>query len=418
MFKFIHAADIHLDSQLRGLEKYDGAPVQEIREAARRALTNLVTLAIEEGVAFVLIAGDLYDGDWHDMNTGYFFVREASRLSHAGIPLYLVSGNHDAQNRITRSLRLPENVTTFSSDRAETFTLEEPGVAIHGQSFAEAAVYANLSESYPVAKSGYLNIGLLHTSADGRDGHDRYAPCSLEELKSKGYDYWALGHVHKREVLCEKPFIAFPGNVQGRHIRETGAKGCYLVSVDNRSVSTEFKALDVLRWELVQVDLGGSETLDDLMDAVSLKVLGVNESAEGRALAIRLVLTGQSKVHRLLLSDTQQLRDDLRALIISIGGGSIWLEKVKVQTAGYGPMSEAQSAPGEALTQLAKLVEEVSGSPEELSGLGFDCADIRRKLPGDIKSLAEFRDKKSLDSLLAEAHAMLLDRLLKSGAAK
>ncbi len=181
-----------------GLEQYEGAPVQEIRNAARRALSNLVDLAIDQKVAFVLIAGDLYDGDWRDYNTGLFFVDQVRRLREADIPLYLISGNHDAANKMTRTLRMPENVTFFSADRPETALLPDLDVAIHGQSFATAAVYDDLSEGYPLADSGRFNIGMLHTCAAGREGHDRYAPCSIEGLKSKGYDYWALGHIHLR----------------------------------------------------------------------------------------------------------------------------------------------------------------------------------------------------------------------------
>ena len=199
MFKFIHAADVHLDSPLRGLEQYEGAPVEEIRNAARRALSNLVDLAIRQEVAFVLIAGDLYDGDWRDYNTGLFFVDQARRLREAKIPLYLISGNHDAANRMTRTLKMPENVTFFSAERPETALLPDLDVAIHGQSFAKAAVYDDLSEGYPIVDSGHFNIGMLHTCAAGQEGHDRYAPCSVEGLKAKGYDYWALGHIHLRE---------------------------------------------------------------------------------------------------------------------------------------------------------------------------------------------------------------------------
>ena len=257
MFKFIHAADIHLDSPLRGLEQYEGAPVQEIRDAARRALANLVDLAIDQEVAFVLIAGDLYDGDWRDYNTGLYFVDQVRRLREANIPLYLISGNHDAANRMTRTLRMPDNVTFFSADAPETALIPELDVAIHGQSFATAAVYEDLSEGYPVAKSGYFNVGVLHTCASGREGHDRYAPCSLEGLKAKGYDYWALGHIHIREILSEQPIIAFSGNIQGRHIKETGAKGCLLVTVnDDQSMQADFRALDCKR-RRKSVALGG-----------------------------------------------------------------------------------------------------------------------------------------------------------------
>ena len=120
MFKFIHAADIHLDSPLRGLDKYEGAPVESIRGATRRAFANLVSLSISEHVDFVILAGDIYDGDWKDYNTGLFFVKELSRLEEAGIPVVLLYGNHDAQSRITKSLTLPENTRPYllPSERA------------------------------------------------------------------------------------------------------------------------------------------------------------------------------------------------------------------------------------------------------------------------------------------------------------
>ncbi|HEV3007227.1 MAG TPA: DNA repair exonuclease, partial [Pirellulales bacterium] len=175
MFKFIHAADIHLDSPLKGLEQYEGAPIDEIREATRRALANLVRLAIAEDVAFVLIAGDVYDGNWRDFKTGLYFAGEMSRLREAQIPVYLISGNHDAANRMTRSLELPANVTRLPSRKPATVRLDEIGVSIHGQGFASPAVLDNLAAAYPPATPGHFNIGLLHTSAGGSQLHEPYA---------------------------------------------------------------------------------------------------------------------------------------------------------------------------------------------------------------------------------------------------
>jgi len=229
MFRFIHTADIHLDSPLKGLEAHEDAPVDEIRGATRRTLDNLIDLAIEEEVNFVLIAGDLYDGDWKDYNTGLFFVRQMSRLGKAGIKAFIISGNHDAANQITKTMPLPDNVTLFSHKKPQSVKLDDIGVIIHGQSYALRAVIDNLALQYPQYDSNYFNIGLLHTSLTGREGHEDYAPCTLDELKSKGYEYWALGHVHKREIVSKDPWIIFPGNIQGRHIKEAGAKGATLV---------------------------------------------------------------------------------------------------------------------------------------------------------------------------------------------
>lgn len=267
MFKFIHAADIHLDSPLHRLDIYEGAPVMEFRQATRRAFENLIQLAIAEKVAFVLIVGDLYDGDWKDYNTGLYLVGQMNRLKEAGILMFVVAGNHDAASRITKTLRFPDNVRVFASDSPERFLLEEPLVAVHGQSFATPVIKKDLSFDYPEPVSGYFNIGLLHTCATGREGHEPYAPCSPEALRNKGYDYWALGHVHQHEILAQDPPVVFAGNIQGRHIRETGAKGCVVVAVDEAGrTELSFTALDVVRWAAIEVNADGAHNGFDIID--------------------------------------------------------------------------------------------------------------------------------------------------------
>jgi DNA repair exonuclease SbcCD nuclease subunit len=259
MFRFIHAADPHLDSPLRGLEAHEGAPVETLRGATRKAFENLVNLAIDEAVNFVVIAGDLYDGDWKDYSTGLFFRGQMVKLQAKGIPVYLIAGNHDAASVISKKLTLPENVHVFSTRTAET--MEVPGLAavIHGRGFPHRAVPENLAVDYPAAVPGKFNLGLLHTSLTGRPDHDTYAPCSEQDLRNKGYAYWALGHIHQPEVISEDPWIVFAGNCQGRHARETGPRGCRLVTVkDSLEVaSAEWRDLDVVRWQSVEVPLAG-----------------------------------------------------------------------------------------------------------------------------------------------------------------
>ena len=207
----------------------------------------------------MLISGDLYDGDWRDYNTGLYLVRELGRLRDLKIPVIVIAGNHDAANKMTRALRLPENVRFLAHERPETVRLEDLGVAIHGQSFARPAVMENLAAAYPAPVRGYTNIGLLHTGMGGVDGHERYAPCTLEDLRSRGYDYWALGHIHARQILCNEPLIVFAGNVQGRHIRETGPKGCLLATIDpDQQIEPVFQRLDQVRWERGCVDVAGA----------------------------------------------------------------------------------------------------------------------------------------------------------------
>ena len=214
MIRFIHAADPHLDSPLRGLEAHEGAPVAVLRGATRRAFENLVNLAIDEGEDFLVIAGDLYDGDWKDYSTGLFFRGQMARLKQKGIPVYLIAGNHDAASVISKKLSLPDNVHVFSTRTVESKQVDVLPVVIHGRGFPHRAVPENLAEEYTAAVAGKFNLGLLHTSLTGRPGHDTYAPCSENDLRDKGYDYWALGHIHQPEVISEDPWIVFAGNCQ------------------------------------------------------------------------------------------------------------------------------------------------------------------------------------------------------------
>ncbi len=143
--RFLHAADIHLDSPLRGLDDYEGAPVQSLRGATRKAFVALVQLALTERVDFVILAGDLYDGDWPDYNTGLFFLNRIRELDQAGISVVMLSGNHDAASRITARLTLPESVHVLPTEHPGTKRFDHLRVAVHGQGFARQAETRNLA---------------------------------------------------------------------------------------------------------------------------------------------------------------------------------------------------------------------------------------------------------------------------------
>jgi DNA repair protein SbcD/Mre11 len=200
--KLVHAADLHLDSPLRGLERYPGAPAERMRGATRAALQNLVDLCIRERAGLLVLAGDLYDGDWPDYATGMFFATQMLRLAEANIEVAWIRGNHDAVSVITRHLRLPSHVRELPYGHAATEAYPDLGVAVHGQGFVQREVVDDLAKGYPERIPSLLNVGLLHTALEGRELHGRYAPTTLDVLRSKGYDYWALGHVHTREVVC------------------------------------------------------------------------------------------------------------------------------------------------------------------------------------------------------------------------
>jgi DNA repair exonuclease SbcCD nuclease subunit len=383
-YRFIHAADIHLDSPLCGLQRYEGAPVDEIRNASRRALENMVNLAIDERVAFVVIAGDLYDGDWKDHHTGLFFVAQMHKLRSEGIPVVLIRGNHDAANKMTSQLSLPDNVTMLDHRRPQTVIFDDLGVAIHGQSFARQAVDEDLSQGYPFATPGLLNVGILHTCATGSEVHKAYAPCTIEGLCSKGYDYWALGHIHKPETLCADPYIIFPGNLQGRHIRETGAKGCVMVDVENgRIMRTMPRPLDVFRWQHCWVDASGAKDTADLLDSIRRKLQPLLVDAGDRSLAVRIELAGACPAHRELAARPEQWIAEVRGLGIELGQ-QVWIEKVKTATTLPVDLNDALAVDGP-LGELARFIDELRGDPEQIARLlGDDLADLRKKLPVEL----------------------------------
>jgi DNA repair exonuclease SbcCD nuclease subunit len=328
-FRFLHAADLHLDSPLRGLEA--DAPAARIRDATRRALENLVDLALAERVAFVLLAGDLYDGDWRDWRTGQFLVQQLARLKREGIRVIAISGNHDAEQVLTKTLPLPD--VLIRSSAPDTVRLESLQVAIHGQSFATRAVTDNLALSYPAPVDGWFNIGLLHTAC-GSTAHENYAPCTPADLASRGYEYWALGHVHERRVVQRSPWIVFPGNIQGRHINEPGDKGASLVTVvDGKVTAVDHQPLDVLRWKRLDVDVTGAVDEEAVHNRIRLMLGAAVTEAQDRFLAVRLTLTGASPVHSVLSQDLTATRKQIPAAIADVADpDNVWFEDVRVRT--------------------------------------------------------------------------------------
>ena len=415
MFKFIHAADVHLDSPLNKLDYYEGAPKEEIRQATRRAFENLVQTAVSEKVDFILIAGDLYDGDWKDYSTGLYLMSQTRILSGAGIPVCIVAGNHDAANTITKSLRLPQNIHLFPSNKPATVTMEALNVAVHGQSFATPAVKKDLSHNYPAPLPGYFNIGLLHTCATGREGHEPYAPCSLESLQARGYDYWALGHVHQREVLLEHPPVVFPGNIQGRHPRETGAKGCLLVTVDDLGrPELEFKPLDVIRWVIAAVDATAAESGYEVVDRVCAKLESLMDEHQGIPLVARVRIAGETTAHTELLTDVERWVNEVRSAGLDIGGGRVWVEKIKFQTCLPAAGQYFQKRDG-AIGELVDLLDELAASPELIRDLSMELTDLEKKIPRELKDGFDgirIEDADWLGGVLDQVRPLLLQRLM------
>ena len=417
--RFIHCADIHLDSPLRGLELYDGAPAEEMRQATRRAFANVVDLAIDRAADFVLIAGDIFDGDWPDFNTGLYFAAQLRRLAEADIRVFLTYGNHDAVSKLTKSVPLPTNVFSFPAIRPATEVIESLGVAIHGQSFASEAVTADLSAAYPAPKGGLLNIGVLHTALSGREGHQPYAPTTADRLTDKGYDYWALGHVHTREVVRENPWIVFPGNTQGRHARETGPKGCMVVEAEpGTGIRTvEFVPTDVARWHHIGIDIAGLSSEDELHAAVQAEVRAAQTAAEDRILALRLTLLGRGPLHHAIVSNRESIRAQLSASIGEASSDMAWLEKVRIKVTA--PLDLARLAQrDDPIGLLIRTLESLEADQATLRELAKSVlTELEPKLPAELRG-AESTWALDSPEALADALANAKERLLSAIAAE
>ncbi|MCA9634929.1 MAG: DNA repair exonuclease [Myxococcales bacterium] len=405
--RVVHAADLHIDSPLRGLGRIEGAPVDDIRLATRRAFRRLIDLCLDHEAELLLLAGDVFDGEWRDFNTGLFFVRELSRLRESNTRVVMIRGNHDAESVISRHVPLPEHVTTLAADAPETVTFEDLGVAVHGQSYGERSVDENLAQRYPGRRRDLLNIGLLHTNAVGSSDHGNYAPCTVSQLVDHGYDYWALGHVHRREILSEGPWVVYPGNLQGRHARETGPKGCVIVDVDGLQIRrVEARELDVVRWATVVASAAKAQNLDDLLAEVRAGLKGALVGADGRPILARVIVEGATGLHEALAANPEPLEAQIRAIAADLG--AIWPEKIRFRTSH----PEGEAAIGEHTLLLGALRAElarVAADPEALR----DYLGELGPLAASVAPLLDLRldDPAAIIPRLDELESLLLGKL-------
>ncbi len=411
--RFIHAADIHLDSPLKGLGSYEELPADVVRGATRAAFTRLVDEALAQNVDFMVIAGDLYDGDWKDHNTGLYFARQMGRLRNGGIPVYVLHGNHDADSVMTRNLVLPDNVHVFRSSRPSTFVLDTHKVALHGHSFAQAAVTENLAAGYPDPLPGHFNIGVLHTALEGSAQHANYAPCSLSQLHARGYQYWALGHVHEFCVHPGPVPVVFPGNLQGRHIREQGARGAVLVTCNETGVaSIDRLEVDVLRWHGMEIDVTGCTAMPDVHSRLRQGLeQAMEQHAADRPVVLRITLRGDCALHGELVGSSAQLRADVLAMMAALGTERLWLEKLRIAT-----RLPRQAAVGPAGDDLTALLAEAAADPEFLQDLQRGLQPLLDKSPYElaeqVPAFGALRNAELTD-LLADAIAAVQMRLEK-----
>jgi len=416
--KFVHAADIHLDSPLSGLDNYEGAPVDRIRGAAREALQQVVQLCLDEQADLLIIAGDLFDTACNDFNSALNAANQLRPLAKAGIPVYLILGNHDSHEEMVRRTPWPDNVILFAHQRAETHRHPRLPVALHGLSYPKRAVTENVVPGYPAPLAEFFNIGLLHTNADGNPNHDSYAPCSVSELVAKGYDYWALGHVHDHAILHEKPHVVYSGNTQGRHAREIGPKGCVVVSVNGGEItSLRFHETDAVRWFRQLIVLDADDGGEELVEKTRRVLRELVQSVDSRLAVVRLEYTGRCRLHQQLTRDTdrQQMMTNIRSLALDFDE-AVWIEKIKFRTQSpidVDALRQRHDLVGELLQDLA----EARNNPERIASLAALLQPLAAKVNAPLEeeravtTCDYLADPDRLAGWLADAEALLLELL-------
>lgn len=365
----IHAADIHLDSPLQGLGRLgDAGLADELRAATRRAYDNLVQLCISKEAKLLVIAGDIYDGDWRSYDTGEYFVRGLRKLRENRIEVALIYGNHDAESTITRRLTMPEGVRVLSTSEPESVEFPDLGVVVHGQGYAYRDVTANLVQKYPQRRDGWVNIGVLHTGLHGIAGHQPYAPCSINDLTACGYEYFALGHIHKGGCKAGGDTqIWYSGNLQGRKSTETGPKGALIIDTKpNTPADVHFAACDVARWEVLQPDLSECHDIDDVVSCMFSAYEDAVGQVGDRPLVVRFRLVGPTAAAGEMARYPDRLLAEARSFIRS--GNAVEKVDLDVSMPASAPSYDPELASTIAEAALA-LTENLADVREALGPL-------------------------------------------------
>lgn len=411
-FRFVHAADLHLDSPLRSLALRDPALSELIGNATRRAFTGIVRICLEERVDALLLSGDLYDGEQTSMKTARFLADQADLLHQGGVRVFIIRGNHDALSRITKELAFPDSVTIFDG-RAEALTLRRdagvPPVVIHGVSFAQPHAPESLLPKFRPPVEGAVNIGLLHTSLGGAAGHDLYAPCSVADLQRMGFRYWALGHVHCRSVMTGDTTVVMPGMPQGRDIGEAGAKTVTLATVGaDGAITLEERLTSGAQFERVMVDLGGAETPRDVAAALAAALGQARDAAPSEHLVARLRLTGATPLAWGLLRDTELLRTEAQRQAEATGRTSIDKVEMYCQLPAAAPDAAVTGSPVEELRRLMAAAATDDAYRAETAAM---VEELRAQLPAECRAILG-TDAGSFAAVLDDAIRNGIDEVL------
>ncbi len=367
-FRFVHAADLHLDAPFQGLSQVSPETGQKLRQATFQALQNLVQLCVQEQADFLLISGDVYNQEDRSLRAQLRFREALGQLSKQGIAVYLVHGNHDPVGSSAQALTWPENVHVFHSSQPETWPFirdSETLALIHGASHTRSQETRNLARAFSRAPQDVFQIGLLHCNLGSSTGHEPYAPCSLQDLARTELDYWALGHVHSGGICSREPYVIYPGNIQGLSILEQGPRGCYILDVHpGPSLEASFRPLDVMRWTEVQLDIQELSSLDRLEESIIDSIQVRQEQAAGRGLICRVVLGGRGSLHSLLRRDEDQeeLLQRLREYFQD-SEPLVWIKDLRLETASELDL-ESRRRQGDFLAEVLDQAQELQAKDD------------------------------------------------------
>lgn len=415
--KFIHTGDLHLDTPFRGLSSLNNELASRLKDATLKSFRRIIDLCVSEKVDFLLISGDIFDSEMKSLAAQLRFVKELERLNQHGIPAYIIAGNHDPRHSWMKELKLPRQSYLFGADTAEYITFEKEGerlADIYGVSYATQNEKRNLARYYTRHDNpAPFSIALLHGTVGAAGPHENYVPFRLEEIREKGFDYWALGHIHKHRVVHPAyPAVVYPGNPQGRDFGETGPRGCYLVELlENSAPQLAFVPLQTIRFEEVTVDLNGVEDISQLHAAIEKAITNVAVYSERESYMLRIVLTGRTRLHGLLHKP-----GEVNQLLQLFNEGQLqqesftWIDRIALHT-----------LPDTDLELLKKGNDFVAELLTVFDALEADSAQLDAIVSEADKEFSSPQARKEIDELSVEekkeiaeqARWMLLDPLLK-----
>jgi len=415
--RFIHTADLHLDTPFKGLTRWNSDLSKKLKDATFRSFKNIIDLCSDKKVDFLIISGDIFDSENKSLAAQLRFFSELKSLSGKGIPVYFTCGNHDPLNSWMDTIDLPENVIRFDSyvGQFHTFKKEDIAIAdIHGISFNEKAINRNLAVDFKLTPNpAPISIAILHGTVGSPGPHENYAPFSIENVAGKGFDYWALGHIHKKRIVsASNPTILYPGNPQGRDFGESGEKGCYLVEIsEGNDPVLEFIPSQVIRFEILEIDLSAIGKIEFLQGKINETLENTENYNEEVNYILRINLVGRTGLHK-SIND----KAEIDALVELFNEGQLnqqyfrWIDKVYVNTRPDIDIEKVKNGTGfsaEILKNFDTYLDDDKKLAKLIEKTEEDFINAQAK-----KEIGDFRDNTGKE-ILEKARMILLDKLIK-----